>query len=314
MQARQSATLRSHAPLPSLPDEHEASRRFPSWDMVRAHFDQGRLIFDRQQGLDRALAAGFFLLRIPGTLQLEASDRFARHFFQEQAGGDLAAFTGYKQRAIPGDYQGYFDREHDQWENFYIERRNWSVLPVDVTHAGQGMADLGLAVLRSVLQHLKIPADQWPLVTGGLTAMQGHQMLAFNHFRPDKAVRGSKFHRDSGWVTVLRSTSPGLLAYINGGLHSINPEPGHFIVNFGSSLEVLTAQMSRPVRANIHGVARTIRTPGQAHRVSYVIFLDSDLSGDIYQYRDDAPVKVQSVKEFAIQEVGRTYDKFEQLL
>ena len=88
-------------------------------------------------------------------------------------------------------------------------------------------------------------------------------MFGFNHFRTSKPIRGSKFHRDSGWVTVLRSTEPGLIAYIDGQLRSINPLPGHLIINFGSSMEVLSEHLSRKVHANVHGVARTERASGR---------------------------------------------------
>ena len=132
-------------------------------------------------------------------------------------------------------------------------------------------------------------------------------MLGFNHFRADKPKRGCKFHRDSGWVTVLRSTEPGLIAYIDGSLRSILPVPGHFIINFGSSIEVLSENLPQKVHANIHGVARTQRE-NLADRFSYVMFLDSHLGGDIYRYGSEGAQKVQSVAEFAAQEVSRTYD------
>lgn len=165
-----------------------------------------------------------------------------------------------------------------------------------------------------MLQRLAIPRQLWAQLTGGLSEGGGHQLFAFNHFRSDKPTRGSKFHRDSGWVTVLRSIEPGLLAHIDGELHAVNPEPGYFIVNFGSSLEVLSEDMVQPVRANVHGVARTVRQAGQADRYSYVVFLDSDLSGDIYRWAADGMQKVQSVAEFAVQEVARTYDAHDQQL
>jgi len=133
-------------------------------------------------------------------------------------------------------------------------------------------------------------------------------MLAFNHFRSTKDTRGSKFHRDSGWVTVLRSTEPGLLALIDGELRSVDPVPGYFIVNFGSSLEVLTERLPAPVRANVHGVAHTRRAPGTPDRTSYAIFLDSALGGTIHRWEDNTAHPVQSVAEFAEQEVNRTYD------
>lgn len=282
--------------------------------MARARFKCETLQFDEANGFDRALSDGFFLLKIPESIKLDAGDRFARHFFEAQAEGELAPYTGYRNCTVPGAYQGYFDREHDQWENFYIERSNWGMLPGAVVRTGEAMSRVGIGILRATLRHLGIPEGEWGTLTGGLTSGYGHQMLAFNHFRSDKNVRGSKFHRDSGWVTVLRSTAPGLLAYIDGGLRSINPEIGYFIINFGSSIEVLTERLHKSVRASIHGVARTIRGHGENERVSYVVFLDSDLNSDIYQYQGDAPVKVQTVKDFAIQEVSRTYDGLEHLL
>jgi hypothetical protein len=297
-----------------MPDENEAGRLYPACDMARARFEREVLRFDEANGFDRALNDGFFLLKIPNGVELDAGDRFARHFFEPRADGELAPYTGYRSCIVPGDYQGYFDREHDQWENFYIERSNWGMLPAAVARTGEAMSGIGIGILRATLGHLGIPETEWDRLTGGLTAKRGHQMLAFNHFRSNKRVRGSKFHRDSGWVTVLRSTAPGLLAYIDDSLRTINPEAGYFIINFGSSIEVLTERLPKPVRANIHGVARTIRRHGGQERVSYVVFLDSDLRGDIYQYRGDAPVRVQSVKDFAIQEVARTYDGVEHLL
>jgi len=38
------------------------------------------------------------------------------------------------------------------------------------------------------------------------------------------------------------------------------------------------------------------------------VFLDSNLAGSIYRYDGRSPVRVQSVAEFAVQEVSRTYD------
>lgn len=309
-----SPTLRPAVALPPMPDEDEASRLYPACEMARARFERDALRFDEAKGFDRALSDGFFLLKIPTGVELDAGDRFVRHFFEPPARGKLAPYTGYRNRIVPGDYQGYFKREHDQWENFYIERSNWGMLPATVARTGKAMSGIGIDVLRATLGHLGIPEVEWNKLTGGLTAKRGHQMLAFNHFRSDKPVRGSKFHRDSGWVTVLRSTAPGLLAYIDGGLRAINPEAGYFIVNFGSSIEVLTERLPKRVRANIHGVARTIRRHDEQERVSYVVFLDSDLDGDIYQYQGGAPIGVQSVKDFALQEVSRTYDGLERLL
>ena len=303
-----SSTFRAPVRLPAMPDEDEAARSYPAIRLERSAVVDGRLEFDNPGGFEQALAHGFFLVRMEDDVDTSDGDSFASHFFERSAGDALDTFRDFKDTDVPGEYQGYFDREHDQWENFYIERGNWQLLPKEVAGLGDKMANLGIEILRSVLSRLNLPEKDWLEVTGGLTGHGGHQMLAFNHFRPEKEVRGSKFHRDSGWVTVLRSTAPGLLVWIDGELHSVNPEPGYFIVNFGSSIEVLTWQLPTPVRANIHGVARTVRGDNREDRTSYVIFLDSRLDGSIYSYEDGAPRRLQSVAEFAEQEVNRTYN------
>ncbi|MGP3999533.1 2OG-Fe(II) oxygenase family protein [Streptomyces sp. 8N706] len=304
----ESSTLRAPVPLPPMPGERAAAQEYPPVELERSRVDSERLVFERPGGFERALTQGFFLVRVPDDVDTTAGDRFAAHFYEPFKGDGLDAYRGFQEIEVEGDYQGYFDREHDQWENFYIQRSNWALLPADVARLGHRMTDLGITILRDVLAGLGLPERDWAEVTGGLTERRGHQMLAFNHFRPEKAVRGSKFHRDSGWVTILRSVEPGLLALIEGQLGSIHPEPGYFVVNFGSSIEVLTERLPRPVRANVHGVVRTERAPGQPDRTSYVTFLDSDLAGTIYRYEAGEPRAVQSVADFAVQEVSRTYD------
>ncbi|MDO7925199.1 2OG-Fe(II) oxygenase family protein [Pseudomonas sp. KFB-139] len=301
-----SPTLRTPVDLPNMPLESQV-QNYSAITMARSQLVNGRLVFDNPAGLEQALRQGFFLVKTPTEMDLAPGDLFVRHCFMPQKEGDLSDYSGFKNREVPGAYQGYFDREHDQWENFYIERGNWNLLPESVIALGAQMAKLGIEVLHSILAELDIPRDEWARVTSGLSEGGGHQMLGFNHFRTNKPVRGSKFHRDSGWITVLRSTEPGLIAYIDGRLCSINPEPGHFIINFGSSMEVLAEHLPQKVHANVHGVARTERK-NQNERYSYVVFLDSDLAGDIYRYGPAGAQKVQTVLEFAEQEVSRTYN------
>ncbi|MFK0271630.1 2OG-Fe(II) oxygenase family protein [Pseudomonas asiatica] len=302
----ESPTQRPLVTLPPMPLESQL-KHYPPITMARSHFAEGRLIFESNRGLDQALRQGFFLVKPPAKIDFSSGDLFVRNFFLPQEKGDLSNYTGFKQREIPGAYEGYFNRAHDQWENLYVAKDNWQLIPEKVALLGRQMADLGIMVLRAILTELSIPHEEWARVTGGLSEGTGHQMLGFNHFRSDKPSRGSKFHRDSGWITVLRSTEPGLIAYIDDALHSINPEPGYLIVNFGSAMEVFTEQMKNKVRASIHGVVRTERA-SLMERYSYVVFLDNDLAGDIYQYTPKGIKSIQSVIEFAEQEVNRTYN------
>lgn len=46
--------------------------------------------------------------------------------------------------------------------------------------------------------------------TGRCLSMQGTYHLTFNHFRSHVRARGLNVHKDSGWVTILRSLEPGL--------------------------------------------------------------------------------------------------------
>jgi hypothetical protein len=308
-----SPTQRSAVSLPLMPLESELAHRYPPIAMARARVVQAELVFEQPHGFAQALRQGFFLLQVPPRLDLLPGDLFVRHCFLPKARGKLASYTGFKHKPVPGAYQGYFDREHDQWENYYIERSHWQRIPPEVCELGQQMAAAGLCVLHSVLKYLHIPRDEWERLTCGLSEGRGHQMLGFNHFRSGKPTRGCKFHRDSGWVTILRSTEPGLIAYIDGDLHAIQPARGHFIVNFGSSIEVLSQNLPQKVHASIHGVVRTQRDD-RTERFSYVLFLDSDLAGDIYTYDEAGGARrVQSVAEFAAQEVRRTYDNDDML-
>ena len=296
-----SSTYRDSLTLPSPLLEAHAQAMYPALMLERARLSGNRLAFDSATGFARSISQGFFLLRIPQGMECDPVDQFARQFYLPG--------SGYREMEVPGAYQGYFDRPHDQWENFYIERDNWSLLPPAVALLGAQMASIGLHVLRNTLAFLELPAPDWPRVSAGLSDNRGHQMLAFNHFRSLKNARGCKFHRDSGWVTVLRSTEPGLYAWVDGQIRAINPLPGYFIINFGSSFEVLTERLATPVRANIHGVAQLEPRPPEHERTSCTLFLDSALDANLYQYRNGRAVAVQSVADFAVQEVARTYDQ-----
>lgn len=273
--------------LPELPGDGAESSRLPELRMQRARVAGGQLHFDGATALDEALRHGIFSVEIPPEMAMTAGDLFAHNFFRAKEGDELDEFRGYREVHLEAGYEGFVDHEVDQWENFYAERRNWPCLPDGVVRLGEQLSELGVVVLRSVLRHAAVPEGDWPKVTGGVTEGLGHHMLGFNHFRPEKPVRGAKFHRDSGWVTLVRATDPGLVCLVGDRMFRASTPPGHLVVNFGSSMEVLTQQLQRRVHAVVHGVARTERRPGARHRTSYVLFLDSDLRAAIYRYDDE---------------------------
>lgn len=269
-------------------------------------YKEGKLVWENKNGLVESFKDGFFFLKIPSEINLEALDMFCKSFYLHSDRNECLSAIDYKNIEVPGDYQGYFNRPHDQWENFYIERNNWKLLPEKVRESGEILNEFAQKIFDQIIISIGIPCGKLEVSTGGLSQGGGHRMLAFNHFRKEQDKRGCKFHRDSGWLTILRMDQPGLLIYKDNKYQSVIPNNDFFVVNYGSTLEVLTQTSNNPVKSVIHGVVNTSQLSTDRH--SYVLFMDSDLNGDIYQLQDDTVVPVQSMVEFAMQETSRTYD------
>ncbi|GHF58543.1 hypothetical protein GCM10010218_44820 [Streptomyces mashuensis] len=254
------------------------------WQRARLH--DGRLEFTTPDGLEQALRDGFFHLDRPAGLDLTPGDRFARSFYLPA--GDRThhdPYRGFRHWTAErlGPHQGYYCRDADQTEQFFLEKRWWNtVYPPALAHQATAMRDLALDVLRAVLTHLDLPRDLWDEATGHALTAHGTHTLTFNHFRPDVPRRGLNIHKDSGWVTVLRSTEPGLEAERDGAWHPVDPLPGTFIVNFGCALEILTRATATPVAAVAHRVVRQPPGPGgKPDRFSYALFVDSTLDDSV---------------------------------
>lgn len=290
--------------VPSLP-KMESFYSLPTFQVQKARLENNQLIFEAGGELKKSLKDGFFLLKIPKHIDVTVGDEFCRNFYADKTGSSKDHYRGYKQLKVSGEHQGYHDREHDQWENFFLERGNWkNYFPTELVKLGEGIAELSLTVLKNVLTELDIPTSQWAKLTGGLMERRGYQTLGFNHFRSHKSVRGAKCHRDSGWITIVRSQEPGLVTFYNNELYAIHPKEGYFIINFGSSIEILTELHPVQVKANIHGVLGSSNSIG---RHSYVMFNDSNMDGDIFYYLNGEYYFFQKVRDFIDDDINRTY-------
>ncbi|MGJ5833731.1 2OG-Fe(II) oxygenase family protein [Streptomyces ossamyceticus] len=258
----------------------------PSRPWQRATLRNGALEFEQPSGLFDALNDGFFFVRQPSGMSLTAGDRFANSFHlpQDPAGSD--PFRGFK-RFTPdriGDRQGYFCREADQTEQFFLESRFWEgTFPGELRTQAAAMRDYALDILAGVLPHLDLPRPLWDRATGHALSGRGTYHLTFNHFRPEVNARGLNVHKDSGWVTVLRSLEPGLEVRRGGRWEPIDPEPGWFIVNFGCAMEILTRDSATPVAAVAHRVRQQTsdRSDSSPDRFSYALFVDSSLDENL---------------------------------
>lgn len=251
------------------------------WQMAELHGED--LEFTTAGGLESALRDGFFYVRRPVGLHLSAGDRFARSFYRPPDCHD--AYCGYQGWTADrlGDHQGYFRRTDDQTEQFFLESAWWDqIYPADLARQAASMRDFALDVQRAVLARLDLPRSLWDEATGYSLTPRGTHTLTFNHFRPHVAARGLNVHKDSGWVTVLRSVDPGLEVARDGAWHPIDPLPGTFIVNFGCAMEILTRHTATPVAAVAHRVVRQPETGARKpDRFSYALFIDSTLDRDL---------------------------------
>ncbi|QYG08883.1 2OG-Fe(II) oxygenase family protein [Janthinobacterium sp. PAMC25594] len=277
-----------------------------------AKLENDALVFAAPGGLSQALQDGFFFIDIPAQLDLSAGDLFATNFYQSCSGGPFDSYQGFHAWSADrlAEHEGYFVRDTDQVEQFFLESRFWDrVFPPVLTLQAIAMRNLGLAILRAVLAQLDIPTQLWNPATGGCLSDKGSYHMTFNHFRPSVRARGLNTHKDSGWVTVLRSLEPGLEVRRGDSWLPITPRAGTFIVNFGCAMEMLTRHSHTPVAAVAHRVAEQ-RPDGRTcpDRFSYALFLDSGMGEDLYQY--DAAhglVSTMPFKEFLDNILRNTY-------
>lgn len=291
------------------------------WNWQKASLDKDGLIFEHEAGLERALEDGFFFVAPSTEVDLEPGDTFAQNFYLSPAlerESDPSRFQGFYRWGEDqvGKHQGYYLRDEDQTEQFFLESASWDwVFPAELARQARGMRNLALEVLRAVLAHLDIPEVMWDKATGRSLSGQGTYTLTFNHFRPEKQKRGLNVHKDSGWVTVLRSIEPGLEAYRNGAWHPVDPIDGMFIVNFGCAMEILTRRTRLPVAAVPHRVVQQpLRERGVPNRFSYALFVDSSLdenvSPGLFSYDHESGLQFESrFDEFLDTILANTYER-----
>lgn len=264
------------------------------WNWQIANLDSGKLLFKHANGFENALRDGFFFVQQPEQLCLEAGDRFARSFYLDKSVGlekivdPFAGFQSWTEGNL-GKYQGYFCRDVDQTEQFFLESTHWEkVFPNALLLQAEQMRSFTFNLLRAILSKLDLPEALWEQATGHCLTPKGTHTLTFNHFRPNIQARGLNIHKDSGWITVLRSLEPGLEVDCNGKWYPINPIQGTFIVNFGCAIEILMRNTRTPVAAVAHKVVHQRPQKNKPDRFSYAMFIDSSLDESLceglYQY------------------------------
>ncbi|MFD9904553.1 2OG-Fe(II) oxygenase family protein [Streptomyces sp. NPDC059063] len=187
---------------------------------------------------------------------MAAGDAFARQFYEGPAATPYGRFRDIGSDQFGDPLLGFHQRVN-QIEQFLLERRFWSAgYPAEIAALGEALTRLARAVLCSVLTHVGIPERDWRRATGGCSRAEGSYHLTFNHYRPAREEIGLSSHKDDGFLTILRTTAPGLEVSREDHWETVPADPGCFIVNFGLSMEILTASSRMPVAAIMHRVAR----------------------------------------------------------
>ncbi|PZU68642.1 2OG-Fe(II) oxygenase family protein [Sphingobium sp.] len=223
-------------------------------DLERARVSGGKLDFDSSEQAAKSLRDGVFLLEIPSDIDIAACDLFARQFFRGPNVEPYGQFREFTPDSFEDPLLGFHERIN-QIEQFLLERRFWhGIYPPEISRCAENLTSTARLVLRGILQMAGIPQALWPIATGGCSDGNGSYHLTFNHYRPSVAGIGLSSHKDDGFMTILRTTEPGLEVNRNDRWEGVSVDPGFFVVNFGLSMEVLTRNCKQPVAAIMHRV------------------------------------------------------------
>jgi isopenicillin N synthase-like dioxygenase len=143
---------------------------------------------------------------------------------------------------------GYSQTVNDQDELLQIEAHLWAeYLPAAVAELLWSLNELSRTVLTELFVRAGVDPSHIDTVASGVSKNEALQYCIFNHYR--SALRqsvGLTAHKDSGFITTLYTTEPGLESWKNDRWVPLDPLESHFTVVLGHSFEVLTAKMSKP--------------------------------------------------------------------
>ncbi len=270
------------------------------YELQKACVEGARLLFDKSYGFDQALNDGFFLVQIPEEINLKAADSFAKNFYKDKTdcGDPDNKYRGYKAIGPEnfGDPLLGFHRRKYQIEQFLLERRFWAkYYPQELVTVGEALCNFSAIIVRNVLDKVKIPQDFWEKASGGCTHAKGSYHFTFNHFRPEMETLGLQEHQDDGFITILRSTEPGLEIIKDGKWIKLGAEPNYFKINFGLAMQILTEKAEIPVSAVMHKVVQQVKKTTGQDRWSWGHFsscrFDMEYDSGIYAFNKDSGFK-----------------------
>ncbi len=129
--------LQPELALSTLSSNSNEFKKLPILKLQKSEIINGELKFDDPDKFEQALQDGFFLVKVPSQMNLMYGDKLAHNFYKQKNTDLDDDYKGFKHVLLNKTYQGYFDREDDQSESFYIEESNWNaILPTDLQILG----------------------------------------------------------------------------------------------------------------------------------------------------------------------------------
>lgn len=284
----------SSTPFQLVSNEEIETLSNPDYHMVTVSITNGEIFFDSNDDFREAMKVGFFRIKAPADLNLEAGRIFARTFTSN---------SRYNQFGVLDVVNGYLLSEVAQTVRFALESAHWNKCHVnlqeiegppnfspEIQELGYKINEIGISVLRSILKQHGLPENLWFEATAGASHGEGSLFIKFNCYDPKFSSKlfGVGPHKDWGHISILDVTEPGLEAKIDGVWRSLCIEDGYLIVNFGYVLEKLLPE----VTACEHRVV----TQKEKMRTSTVVFIDPRIGP--YQNHETAPEKVGYVYDW----------------
>ena len=245
----------------------------------KASIIENNLTFESDELRNQAYSEGFFLLEIPENLRINELDQLNKDIFLNVK-NHLRHVDG---KALKDELLGYHARSN-QIEQFLMESRYWkryfSESKLETLFYYKNISSM---IISDALRFSGIPEIYHKEGTGGCLSQGGTYHITFNHYRSTINSVGLGPHKDDGFVTILRTTSPGLEINRYDQWESIEPNPDYFIINFGLTMELLTQSAPKPLHSIFHRVSQQ-----NNNRFSFGFFASSRCHGHdagIYTYK-----------------------------
>ena len=150
---------------------------------------------------------------------------------------------------------GYHPRVDQSSSSCWNAASGATVYPPEITALGEYLTRISQQVLCSVLARVGISERDW---TRAPAAARVRRLVPpdVQPLPADAGEIGLSSHKDDGFITMLRTTTPGLEVNRGRRWENVPADPACFVVNFGLAMEILTSDCANTLAAIMHRVVQ----------------------------------------------------------